>query len=412
MKRILYLIICLFLFVGCNNTSKSSKVAVKVDGSVITLNTESSKKQTVKISVGQLASFSTSLSNGEEFNLMDSLKNKRSMHYELAYELAQNKGSMKANIAVANKLDTVIQCQFKHSDIWGNKGELLSGKFAKVVNTFDSEQIDAELRRWVYKNKKINIGEALFNDMRLYLRELSSGAMTEFVVNGAIPVMNDSQLNGTTYKVSSDMIADYYVLFACDKDEDIDAFLEDMVAHNMPDCKKSLSSPLHCYKQLDVSGLQCVFLVGINNDWSSQVIPLGAVITDNSAPRYDLKHWDSSQSNLSFPKRGFSISATDTHQTDGCWYVEFGSFQGWSPFDIPYTLTWKNDVSKIIIHNGTRSQKTTVIDLEDKKSPFHITIPTVLPNTGDNYIKIEAVDKAGNRSTTDLNIATKRIKDE
>ena len=41
------------------------------------------------------------------------------------------------------------------------------------------------------------------------------------------------------------MIADYYVLFACDKDEDIDAFLEDMVAHNMPDCKKSLSNPLH-----------------------------------------------------------------------------------------------------------------------------------------------------------------------
>lgn len=395
---------------GCNNSSKSSKVAVKIDGSLITLNTESSKKQTVKISIGQMASFSTSLGNGEEFNLMDSLKNKRSMHYELAYELAQNKGSMKANISIANKLDTVIQCQFKHSDIWGNKGELLSGKFAKVVNTFDSEQIDAELRRWVYKNKKINIGEALFNDMRLYLRELSSGAITEFVVNGAIPVMNDSQLNGTTYKVSSDMIADYYVLFACDKDEDIDAFLEDMVAHNMPDCKKSLSNPLHCYKQLNVSGPQCVFLVGINNDWSSQVIPLGVLVTDNSAPRNDIKYADLSKSKLNFPKRGFSVDVTNHPLFDGIWSIGYGSFQGWYTFDIPYTLTWKGDVTKIIVHN--KPPQYTVVNLEGKESPYHITIPTSLPNTGDNYIKIEVVDKAGNRSTTDLNIATKRIKDE
>ena len=190
---------------------------------------------------------------------MDSFKNKKECHYALAYELAQSKGLLKVRVTISDKLDTLLMCQFKYSDIWGNKGELLNGNFAKVVNTFDSEHIDAELRRWVYKNKKINIGDALFNDMRLYLRELSSGDNTEFVVNGDLPVMNDSQFNGATYRVSSDMVADHYILFACDKDEDIDAFLEDMIAHNMPDCKRSLSNALYCYKQPNVSGLQCVF---------------------------------------------------------------------------------------------------------------------------------------------------------
>ena len=258
MKRLFLFSLLSILIIGCN-TDNTAKITASVDGGVLTLAPESNKSHNVKLSIDQLTSFSASLKGGEEFNLMDSFKNKKECHYALAYELAQSKGLLKVRVTISDKLDTLLMCQFKYSDIWGNKGELLNGNFAKVVNTFDSEHIDAELRRWVYKNKKINIGDALFNDMRLYLRELSSGDNTEFVVNGDLPVMNDSQFNGATYRVSSDMVADHYILFACDKDEDIDAFLEDMIAHNMPDCKRSLSNALYCYKQPNVSGLQCVF---------------------------------------------------------------------------------------------------------------------------------------------------------
>lgn len=401
MKRILYLFICLFPIIGCNNTSESSKVAVKIDGGTLTLEADSTKTQTLQISIGQAASFYTSLKGGEELNILDSLRSTL-LQYDLAYELAQNQGHMSAYVSIPNKLDTLLQCQFKYGDIWGSKGEIITGKAAKIVSTFDSEYIDSELRRWVYKNKKNNIGEKMFNDMRLYLKELSSAKNTEFVLKGSVPSITSTQLSKISYKVNSDMVADNYYLFVCDEDEDIDIFIEEMIARNLADATKSLSSSMYCWKQGDTNGTQCIFLIGINNDWSVQVIPIGVISVDNIAPNYGMSKntFNESYTKLDFSKRGFTIDVSDHPNISGWWDVSYGSFQGWN---IPYIISWSGDVSKVIIY-GTKSSPKT-IELDGKSSPYHISIYTSLI-IGDNYIKLEAIDKLGNKSTQEINIAT------
>ena len=422
--------ICILALVGCNNatSSKSSKVNAKIDGDVLVIDADTTQSHTIQVSVGKVT-FSTSLRGGEEFNIMDSLKNHKDAHYELAYTLAQNKGLMDAHLSIPNKLDTTIQCQYKYNDIWGHSGQLTSGKFAKIVNTFDSENIDSELRRWVYKNKKVNIGDTLFNDMRLYLRDLNTTTDTRFVVQEKIPSIKLSDFKGLRYNVSSDMVADNYFLFACDEDIDLDYFIEEMIARNMSDAEKSFGSPLYCFSQDDASGTQCIFLVGINNDWTNQVLPLGVISVDGTAPSYSASdsalHSVLSQRNttsglysnssefymeLEFPKRGFIIDVSNQPKVSGWWYVDFGDFEGYNPYKIPYTLSWSGDVSKIVIYN--RTSTPTSIDLSNKQSPYHITLATNCPNFGDNYIKLEAFDKIGNKSTTDIKIAVERIRND
>ena len=140
--------ICILAVVGCNNvtSSKSAKVNAKIDGDVLVIDADTTQSHTIQVSVGKVT-FSTSLRGREEINIMDSLKNHKDAHYELAYTLAQNKGLMDAHLSIPNKLDTTIQCQYKHNDIWGHSGQLTSGKFAKIVNTFDSENIVSTVYR-------------------------------------------------------------------------------------------------------------------------------------------------------------------------------------------------------------------------------------------------------------------------
>lgn len=414
MKKLINLSIlclaCILVMSGCNgNVAKSPKVAAKIGGSVLVVDADSTQTHNVNISVGQLASFSTSIRGGEEFNLMDSIKLKKSSHYELAYILAQNGGLMDVHISIPSKLDTTLQCQFKYREIWEHKGEITSGKFAKIVNTFDSEHIDSELRRWVYKNKKVNIGDTLFNAMRLYLRELSVTTNSKFVVKGDIPSIQSLSLKNAPYKVTSDMVADNYFLFACDDDSDLDYFIEEMIARNMTDEKKSLDAPLSCFRLNNAWGAQCFFLVGINNDWSSQVVPLGVISIDSIAPSFGLysNNYDESYTELNFPKRGFTIDVTKHPKVSGSWNVSFGSFEGYNPYRIPYTLQWAGDVQRIVIYN--KASSPTSVDLSTKTSPYHITLATNCPNFGDNYIKIEAFDKLGNKSVTDINIEVEKV---
>lgn len=416
MKKLINLSIsclaCILVMSGCNgNVAKSPKVAAKIDGSVLVIDADSTQTHNVKISVGRLASFSASIRGGEEFNLMDSLKLKKSSHYELAYTLAQNGGLMDAHISIPNKLDTTLQCQFKYREIWEHKGEITSGKFAKIVNTFDSEHIDSELRRWVYKNKKVNIGDTLFNAMRLYLRELSVTTNTEFIVKGEIPSVERDQLKGASYKVSSDMVADNYFIFACDADEDLDYFVEEMIARNMSDAQKTLSNPLNCFRQTNASGVQCLFLVGINNDWTSQVTPLGVISIDSQAPSYGSYSSDEmSYSKLYFPKRGFTIDVSYHPIISGWWNVSSGEWQGRGLYiRVPFTFTWSGDVSKFTFDRGDGIIIT--IDLEGKESPYHIDITCII-ELGDNYYEVKAYDKLGNFSKYDYHIGAKEVKDD
>ena len=80
------------------------------------------------------------------------------------------------------------------------------------------------------------------------------------------------------------MRADHYVLFAASSEKEIKDFVEEVVSNNYELTSKTLSGGMKCFRKMESDGYKCITLVGINDDWSYQVVPLGLVAIDNTPP--------------------------------------------------------------------------------------------------------------------------------
>lgn len=404
------LLLCTTL--SCTQGFKASKIKANLEGSILTLTSDSAKVHNITVSIGDLSQFTIQTKGNDTINLMDSLKSRQSEHYSYAYTLATCGGKVNVKLTTSKGVDTTICSTFKYNDLLENAADIKRGMHAKIVNNLNSDKIDSELRRWAYKNNKTNLGDSLFNTMRLYLRELSTSGNTTYVVVGDIPKVQNENLNKTRYKISSDMIADHYYLYAAQNDEDIDSFIEEMISSNMEGATSSLDEEIHCFRLTGANGCQCIFLIGINNDWTVQYVPLGVVCLDSSAPMYNtsFSRYEDGLNSLDFTKRDISIDISDHPTISGNWNIESGDWQGILPYiRVPFTLEWSGDVSKITINRGDNNIST--INLNGKTSPYHIDL-TCKISFGDNYYEIKAYDKLGNVDRIDHCISATRITDD
>ena len=406
------LVMLLSSIIGCTCLSKSSPINVNINDNILTIIADSSNVYNLSVSVGDLAQF-TVISNGNDtINIMDSLKGRASEHYQYAYSLATCKGNVDIKLSSPKRIDTTIHCTLQYNKNLENSSRLVSGRYAKIVNNLDSEKIDSELRRWAYKNKKSNIGDSLFNSMKLYLKDFSTGNTVNYITTENIPSFQNDRVNDVPYKVSSGMIADHYFLYAAEDDACLDEFIEEMIARYMVDSKKSLDNTLRVWKKSPVCGCRCIFLIGINNDWTIQVEPLGVICIDDYAPFYTTNHngFDYGDSTLRFPKRGFNIEIPAEPKTLGSWSVSSGSWRGYTTYiRVPFTIEWEGDVSKITINRGDNNIST--INLNGKKSPYYVDLSCKI-DFGDNYYEMRAYDKVGNVSSSTHCISATSVNDD
>ena len=203
-------------------------------------------------------------------------------HYLKAYSIAQNKGNIKIDISIDGVRDTTLNMPvlpYNRTLVVGT-----ASPSARLQSGVKEENLESEIRKWAYRTLKNNVGDSTITNIATYSRALQRPEITELVVNETIPIYKS--LSGIVFNVSADLKADNYYLFACKNDDDLDYMIEHYISENFDKAAKSLSGGLKCHKLKAEEGLLCLFLVGINNDWSNTCVPCGALVFDNSVPEY------------------------------------------------------------------------------------------------------------------------------
>lgn len=397
-----------------------------MDNDSLTIEGDSSSTYSLQISIDNDITYPKSVKAFEKISYMSLLTENKKYFNDIAYILSKNHGDIKIYLS-SLICDTTISMHVSINNTKQYKSSVISGVCAPTCCSSEVSNVEADVIKWLYRKQKTNLGDTIIHDMCLYYKELSRTPYKEYVTTTTIPVV--SSMKGLYYKISSDLVADHYYLVATSYEGDLERFVEDMVSQKFKSSANSLKQRMPCHNiENNVSriifggGVKCIFLVGINNDWSHQIVPVGVICVDELKPVIGIGNRGVAKQNpldtRPFPSpktshdnrqmtyknnkiRVFIDEKIDVPNISGSVEIKYGHFSGNSWFPIPFTFIFEGDVKTIVVHQAKAQNAVEVIDLADKNSPYHTTIGVML-NTGENYIPIDAIDGRGNKSTYDL----------
>ncbi|WP_289751230.1 hypothetical protein [Muribaculum intestinale] len=416
-KRVLYtfVMICsLCIFFSCNNHNSGSKATnakVSFTDESFRIESDSTNSFEINVSLNNKIFYNKTVKGQQIVSCIDLLKEPKDKYYDIAYLLATNKGHLQIGIKVSSVTDTIVSFWHDVSEIETINATLLSGNCAPFYGSFTQDNEEGDIIKWLYRNHYNNVSDSTIHNIRLYLQDLNSSSYKEYVTNHAIPVV--SSFKGMDFSISSDMKADYYYLFACKDDREIEYFVEDMISLKFESANESVNQPFSCYRLPSTNGLACIMLIGIDSNWTYRIAPIGVVSIDNIYPVFGSNNQQNVIDNLLFKNHQIKIRPnTKVPAIEGSVNIGWGHFQGRGDYlNVPYTIKWIGDIKELRIYTS-KSETYETISLERQISPVHISLSTLLDNAGDNYIKVDAIDYIGNTTTSNINIATKEIKDE
>lgn len=403
-------IICSIVLVACDNTQG---LIINILDDEIKLVDENKRMVNLQLRVGEQINCTYPVMTNDEFSILEALKSNKEFYNDIALLFAQNNSEAKLNLKVPGAIDTTFIFHWDVGDVSIHSSNVIQGKCAKLVGGYDTGDIQENIIRWLYRNNCKNVGDETVNKMRLYLQELNRTDYKEYITNEEIPVLKSFQ--GINYKISSDVVADNYYLLACGSEEEIEKFVEDMVAKRFEGAVHSLEQTLSCYCSPDTSGTICVFLVGINNDWNYKISPIGLVCIDNVKP-----------SNTFIPgidlrEKYHESIVLDKNKIKVKMPSELPSFEGYAILDtrdwggngiscnVNFEVIFSGDVKSItLIREGHLAEwlgkGKKVVDLQAETSPYLFTYELHLED-GDNYVPIILTDIRGNETKFKFNVA-------
>lgn len=407
------IIIATIILYGCSHSSKSNSIssdlAVEIRNNELSIKGDTTKTYTLTVAIDHDIKYEIPLKGGMQYSFLELLKKNPEYYNSIAYQLATREGHIKIGLMIPNLCDTIVNYRLNASNAYQHTCNITSGICAPLSSAFSQVNTETDIIKWLYRNGYKNVNDSLLNNIRLYIQELNRSTYKHYSSKEDIPVV--ASLKGINYNVSTDMQAEYYYLFACQNEREIEEFVEEVVSLKFEGATRTLSEPLLCYRSQTSIGMSCIMLIGIESNWSYQIVPVGLISIDNCSPIIENNRNApsvSSSNNFIFKNHQILIS-TDSQipNITGHLSMRFGKFQGYGyMLNVPFTFNFSGDINKIIVHR-TRNQLEE-IDLSDKNSPFHITLRIGL-DTGDNYIPIEAIDERGNKSSYDLKITTEPI---
>ena len=277
-------IILLLSVASCNNnrTKEQMLPIVSCENGLLNIATFDKETHTLNIKILEKEFLDTTFIEtwkGDTWNILKAYPH----HFELALLATSNTGNIiPIEVKVDNDIDTIIDAIIEPIDVPEIKSKI-SGKCVPLIHFLADPAIEVELKKWLFKEKR-NVGEYRIKNMLGIIRNLRSYGNVDFLIsNDNVPFIKN--FSGCSYFVETEMKADYYVLFAHSSDSELEEFVEEVVSNNFELTSKSVGKNMACYRKLDSeSGYKCISLIGINNDWSYQIEPLGLVCIDNIAP--------------------------------------------------------------------------------------------------------------------------------
>lgn len=403
-----------------NNVSKVS-YSFKQDGSRIIVTQSDYSRHAINLSLlgkeHQVVSYGR-VDTLDIFKLVD--------HFELAYALAE-KGRTTVSLNVDGAHDTTFTYVSNPAMTATHYAKITAGTAARLSTEANSVE-RSDVIKWLYSsgNKLNDDGVA---KMVATINSMSAENNTYWVNDGiTIPVVKN--FAGQKYTVNTNMSADYFYLFATDSAEDVEDFIAEVVSQDFTNAKKAPNA-LDCFRPKDKGGYLTMFLIGLNKDWTREVIPVGMVGVDTISPyvssdndnidvllqnrRTTVADSNNMVFNLKNQRVVIKVKNTESKESlTGTLNISTGEFRG---DNANFIFRFSGDIESVSIkreihHDYQRyfmKPETKTIKLSDKNSPYHFTYTLDL-GIGDNYIPIKATDKRGN--TTDFTYHIKMVQVE
>lgn len=332
-------------------------------------------------------------------DLVKNIKNTK----DFALKMIDNKLVVPIQIVIKETVDTTLFYSYTIKDL-KNNSSTIKGNCANLVNKEDNPENKVNLRRWLYKQNKY-LPDSTFVQFVCIMNDLNKTDKNVYITNDEVPILKN--FSNTNYYVNTKIKADKYVLFAASSQKELDDFIEDVIANDFDLTTESISTPMKCYRKLDSDGYKCIFLIAINKDWTTKIVPLGLVAIDNEAPMELFSGESETPNLLSFSDNMIVCLPDNCEPINGRCSVSIADWDGNGvECNVSFNIYFYGDISKVVIHRTGdlakwNSKKDFTFDLENEKSPFQTNIKMHFSD-GDNFIPVTIYDKHGNHRKTKI----------
>ena len=272
------------------------------------------------------------------------------------------------------------------------------------------------IKKYLY-DRNCRISDSLLNVMVRIYKELDKTDYKEYYALDEIPIL--SSYPHCYYSVQTNMKADNYYLIMAEDEEFLNTGIKNLVVDNFSGAYKTPSKPMTSWRFPEESGLQVLFLVGINNDWSKQVIPIGIVAIDNIYPtNNEQSYTKSSEYNIELQSSKQRIIISQKPELNGFATLTKLTIGGNGlSCQVSFSLTFGGDIKSVTLVRekyltypypydgygyGVKPERR-VIDLTNKTSPYKFSY-TLHLGDGDNYLPVIVTDMRGNQIEYQINI--------
>lgn len=346
---------------------------------------------------------------------------KRFDQVEFAYNLATQNNKIKFSVQTSRTTDTVFTYSYSCQDIAPiNVATVVSGNCISLYDVNYNRNYRDKIRLWIFKNN-LNPDSLLIENMNSLMKQFNYSGHNEYAkIPGNPPILKT--LKDTKYKFNVNVPGKYYYLYAAQDENSIRSFIEKKISEGLKDAQTS-TSEVFTLNQFGKDGPNCLFMIGIDENWKYTTVPLGLVFVDNMAPKLlvrgqghrfgkaiysrdlyselsgycssDLwpnKIYLKSQNVLvKLPELPTSLTSSVS--------ISYGEFEGndYFGYNIPFYIDVNGDVQTITIGEHK-------IDAKKVKNGECIRLQIKGLHTGDNSLELSATDIRGNKSISSLSI--------
>lgn len=411
----IFLIMCLWVMFACklNPIGTENKPSVVISDGYITISDDFHQVLNAQVTIDDRINISKEISSNQKTSLLSLLKTNKDFFNDIAFLLAQENGDIPLRLMIGEYIDTAFVFHLDTKEVSLYFAKSIQGRCANLVGCHDASNVESDIIKWLFRNNIKNPSDDIINKMRLYLQELNRTNYNEYITNETIPVITSFQ--DINYRLTSNIIADNYYLFACKSEKEIEVFVEDMVSNKFEGSIHSLKQNISCFRSPSTSGTVCIFLVGIDENWDYKIAPVGLVCIDNVKPSITPIN-ESGCSDIVLNKNRIKIKMPSKVPTvNGYAHLSTRDFGGNGiKCKVNFSLSFGGDIKSItLIREGALTYKNSlftdvdnerkVIDLQSEKSPLLFSYDLHLEE-GDNYLPVIISDLRGNSTEFKFNI--------
>lgn len=384
---------------------------------LLIVQTDTMAQDTVIINFEGLYSKTLLVKDTLSFNLNKIVKEFDQIQF--AYNLATHNNKQTFSVQTSRTNDTVFIYSYNTKDIVPiNVATAMSGNCVGLYDVNYKRNYRNKIRLWLFK-KKLNPDSLLIENINSLIRQFNYSGHNEYAkISGNPPILKT--LKGTMYRFNVNMPGKYFYLYAAQDENSIRSFIEKKISEGLKDAQTSTSERFIC-KQSGKGGPNCLFMVGIDENWKYTIVPLGVVFVDNMAPKFTRGHRSNNRLYPSYSLSGLSSSGSSSSWPSRIYLksqnvlvnfpepptpltssvsISYGSFEGndYFGYNIPFYIDVTGDIQIITI--GTHK-----LDAKKVRSGECIRLNMKGLHIGDNSIPLSAIDLRGNKSTSSLSIS-------